>query len=174
MSGITRTEELETFPGIDISISHNLTKVLAREPATADLDTFDRYVRRLKEDVVRPPEDLPFNDAFWSFVRSSFGQAQGHGFRQPDEADTFVVKSFAEVMACRQSLESSVICFLPIGPQRLAEMTGLSRHLVLTELLYATSMGMMEMVWSAECKGCGTYFGSFESLITDSITARNE
>jgi hypothetical protein len=124
-----------------------------------DLDTFERYVGRLKEDVVRPPEDPPFNDSFWSFVRCSFEQAQGHGFRQPDEAGTFVVKSFTEVMACRQSHESSVSCFLPLGPQRLVEMTGLSRHLVLTELLYATSIGMMEMIWSAECKGCGTYCG---------------
>jgi hypothetical protein len=149
--------ELETLPGIDISVPHNLTKILTREPATADLDTFERYVRRLKEDVVRAPGDLSFNDEFWSFVRSSFEQAQDHGFRQPDEAATFVVKSFAEVMACRQSHESSVSCFLPIGPQQIVETTGLSQHLVLTELLYATSIGMMEMVWSSECMGCGTY-----------------
>jgi hypothetical protein len=144
-------------PGIDISISHNLTRVLAREPATADLATFERYVRRLKEDVVRAPDDVPFNEEFWSFVRSSFEQAQGHGFRQPEEADTFVVKSFSEFMACRESMERSVRCLLPIEPQHIIETTGLSRHIVLTELLYATTIGMMEMVWGAECWGCGTY-----------------
>jgi hypothetical protein len=161
MLGTTRTE-LETPPGIDISISHNLTIVLVREPSTADLDAYDSYIRRLKENGVRPLEDLPFNNAFWSFVRSSIGQAQGHGFCQPDETDNFVAKSFAEVMACRQSLERSVSSFLPIEPQRLVETTGLSRHLVLTELLYATSIGMMEMVGSAECKRCGTHFDRFD------------
>jgi hypothetical protein len=77
MFGTSRIE-LETRPGIDISLSHDLTKLLDREPATADLDTFKRYVRRLKDDIVRPPEDPPFSDAFWSFARSSFEQAQGH------------------------------------------------------------------------------------------------
>jgi len=83
---------------VDIAVSHNEARLLpCRQGFTSDLNAFDKYLKELKEDVVRSPDDPPFNEDFWKKVRETLEIATPTGFDEL-KAGEFQIKSMADTM----------------------------------------------------------------------------
>jgi len=98
---------------------------------------------------------VPFNSDFWSYVRSILSTAKPVGFTElddprgvvpkgPDEADAFLQKAIG------------IGPINPIVPANLAQSGGFAEETVLSELLYATRVGMVRIQFAPECDRCGS------------------
>lgn len=151
-----RRRRWSTLQPVDISIKHDTERVRNQDVSIADLPTFDMYVDELKAANARPATAPPFEPLVWDHIREAFGHAHPVGFTPPQEPDTFHVKTMEESLGFIRNCDYFRWLLMPVQPKVVAEKTGLPLNTVLSELLYASSIGMMDVVWSAECTNCGT------------------
>lgn len=148
-----RRRRWSTLEPVDISIKYDTERVRNQDIATADLRTFDMYVEEIKTSV-RPDTSTPFEPKVWEHIREALGHAHALGFSPSQEPNSFQVKSTEESMKVVTNWDH-FRWLMPIYPNEIAEKTGLPLNTVIAELLYASSVGMMDVVWSAECVNCG-------------------
>lgn len=87
-------------------------------------------------------------------MRETLALATPSGFEELPDPDTYLLKTRQDSEKLTEKLPS-IVHIMPIIPNIIAENMNLPLETVLTELLYATSTGMMDMVWSPECVRCG-------------------
>ena len=126
------------------------------EVFTANLCKFDECMDALERSP-RYEEDPKCNMAFWAAIREGLTEATlAGGFDLPRGPNCFSVKS-AEDVKTRLSRVGRFSWLCPLSPEDLATRLDLPTSLVLTELLYASAMGMMELLWVPQCQNCGMY-----------------
>ena len=126
-----------------------------RESHTVDLLQFDERLKQLEE-TQRAPTDLPYNENFWHSIRSQLAQCvEPVGYGGCEAADQVQPKGPEDVNLLFQRIMQLGL-FNPIYPKALASHFALDEAAVLTELLYATKVGMMSMRWAPECTRCGS------------------
>ena len=142
---------------INVSDTHGIgpAPIQGRASHTADLAAYDRYLKEVQE-TRRAATDTPFSQRFWSFVRGQLEACTAPvGYEETEDATATVQKGPKDV----GNLINRVMAlglFFPIHPIRLAEAAGVSHLEVITELLFATKAGLMEMRWAPECVQCGS------------------
>lgn len=148
------TKRRSTF-FVDISERKDLNNIIpVREVLTSDMDSYDSYVEHLKHEVIRTAEDPPFNEHFWSHTRAALEYAVPVGYDELDKEGSCQLKTYQDAM--RIFGKYGQFCHLvPIYPNIVAEVTGCSIEAVLTELFYATKIGLVDMVFSPDCVRCG-------------------
>jgi hypothetical protein len=143
---------------ISTSISYNRNRLLEnRGIGSANLEKFDEQLDSFEaaQHVDRAATDPPFNTEFWSKTREVLELCgDGIGFAQAEEPGMCEIHSTSELFETGNR-SSQFKCLLPIQPKVLSERFEIPLNIVLTELMYATSFGMLEMLWSAQCQRCG-------------------
>jgi hypothetical protein len=149
---------------VDISESYNAERVLDREAFTADFDELDLQLAKLLT-FQRPERDGgPMNEAVWNHVRNQLALAKpGYGLTDTDTPNNFEIRSMEQVLET-SGYAAHYIHLTPINAVAVAEKIQLPLRAVLTELLYATAAGVLEMIWSAQCQRCGTLYSLLLSI----------
>jgi len=125
-----------------------------REALTSDMEAFLQHIQRVKHEP-RSQMETPFNEHFWVFVKNILEQAKPLGYtdmcnryqampKGPADNEAFIGKYI------------SLAPLNPIYPNVLAEMSGVPLNDVLTELLHASTTGMLTMRFSPFCERCGS------------------
>ena len=131
------------------SQNHNLAPIpiKGRSSHTFDLSAFLHSYEKLKN-YPRAATDSPLNEKLWQIVQDHLSSCQDSiTYEESESSDQVVAKGPHDI----QSFVERVIAlslFNPIYPHRLAEHTGIPIGQIITELLYATKVGMMSMRWS--------------------------
>jgi hypothetical protein len=126
-----------------------------REALTADMEAFLQHVQRVKDEP-RVQGETFFNEKFWVFVKNTLelvtkplgytdmGNRYQAMQKGPGDNGAFIGKYIG------------ISPLNPIYPNVVAEMAGLPLNDVLTELLYASTTGMVSMRFSPFCERCGS------------------
>lgn len=126
-----------------------------RESHTCDLAQYRVYLEAVKKQKRRPNVDPPFSETFWNFLETALDKAHPVGYseaklptdvvhRGPQDNDAFMKKVVGTNL------------INPIHPILLSEESGIPFEEVLTELLYASRVGMMTMKLTPNCQRCGS------------------
>ena len=135
-----------------------------RESHTADFDEFDdalKKVQRLKNTFKSDTQDVTEEEAqsantFWAYVGSILGKALPVGFEGHPEGCTEVIhKGPTDYHRFHAKMKATEI-INPINPVTIAAESGVSIMDVLSELLYATKVGLVSMQWAPTCERCTT------------------
>jgi hypothetical protein len=134
-----------------------------RESHTADLEEFHLYLSKLRGVKRRPNLDLSFHEGFWTRVEhilqyavpvgySDMGCCQEVQHKGPEDNEAFMRKIGATDL------------INPIHPILLSREFDIPMNQVLTELLYATNIGMMNLRLAPDCRRCGSSVCAVSSL----------
>mmetsp|Transcript_6203 Transcript_6203/g.9531 ORF Transcript_6203/g.9531 Transcript_6203/m.9531 type:complete len:613 (+) Transcript_6203:204-2042(+) len=142
---------------VDISQNHSIgpAPIFGRESHTADLDEFDKALELMKN-YERSPTDPPMSESFWATIRSGLAEfIEGVGYEELENAESTIVKGPNDI----SNLITRVVgmsAYNPIHPARLVNEIEESTDTILTELMYATKVGLVAMQWAPECERCGS------------------
>ena len=142
---------------VNIAQSHGLGSVPLkdRESHTVDLAQFVQNCEDLKE-LERASTDAPYHEDFWSYMRELLTPCQDPvGYASGENSRAVSAKGPEDVGRLIHRIQNLGL-LNPIYPKQLAAAAQLTEDEVLTELLYATKIGMMQMRWSPECTRCGS------------------
>ena len=142
---------------VDVSKNHGIgpAPLSGRESHTTDMALFQAKLQELSA-MQRATTDLPYSDQFWTFIESVLSQCQEPtNFRDAGDATQVTPKGPDDIAALVQRI-IALSPLNPIHPYRLAEAAGCDHDQVLTELMYATKIGMTQMKWAPECTRCGS------------------
>ena len=137
--------------------NHNLAPmpIKGRASHTFDLQAYEYYYNLLLQ-YPRASTDSSLNHSFWDMVKTSLKQCVGPiPFEESETADQVIAKGPQHIQSFVERVMGLAL-FNPIYPSSLAQHSKLSVKEVLTELLYATKVGMLKMRWSPECIRCGS------------------
>jgi len=116
----------------------------------ANIDQLDTKIQQLQQHV-RAETDKTFHVDFWQNIRQEFSCFHDTTCEQPKNP-------ILPFKITQKHKETNVIdklsLFLPIHPHRLSIELNIDQHIVLTELLYATTIEMLQMHWAIECRQC--------------------
>lgn len=134
--------------------NHDQILIDDRESHTSDLQKFDRFVLTLI-DVDRNPNDTPYEDSLWNYIRETLethgGSADYIPLKKKSEFSHMTADDAAKFMAKFEGLD----LINPINPHKLADATNLPLSVVLTELVYSTSIGLTTLKFAPQCQRCG-------------------
>lgn len=128
--------------------------VPGRESHTADLLEFDSYCQKidaLKRD--RKQESPAGAKTFWSYVISILDKAVPIGFEGDPDASIVLPKGPSDYQKLFRKMKDTEI-LNPINPVAISKASGVPIGDVLTELLFATKVGLVSMKWSPFCERC--------------------
>jgi len=142
---------------IDISQNHSIgpAPIFGRESHTSDLEEFDKALELMKN-YERSPTDPPMSESFWATIRVRLADfVEAVGYEEAENPELTIVKGPDDI----SNLISRVVgmsIFNPIHPSRLVNEIEESTETILTELMYATKVGLVMMQWAPECERCGS------------------
>lgn len=125
-----------------------------REALTCDMEAFLRQVQRVKDEP-RSHIETPFNEAFWVFVKNTLALAKPLGYTDLGNRYQTMPKGPADNGALIGKF-IGISPINPIYPNMVAELSCVPLNDVLTELLYASTIGMVSMRFSPFCERCGS------------------
>ena len=151
-SGSKRTSE-----AVDLSHNHSLTPPLisGRPSHSVDIQCFERYLERLRA-YPRASTDALLHEGFWASVRAILEPHTSDGTELYSRADERLSQGGPDSVAEIVRRVVGLAPLNPIHPVQLAARLELSHDQVLTELLYATQVGLVTMRWAPECLRCGS------------------
>jgi hypothetical protein len=126
-----------------------------RESHTCDLAQYRIYLEAIKQQKRRPNVDSPFSENFWNFLESALDKAHPVGYSEAKLPTDVVHRGPQDNEAFMKKVVGTNL-INPIHPILLAEESGIAFDEVLTELLYASRVGMMTMKLTPNCKRCGS------------------
>lgn len=141
----------------ELSKEHGLgpAPIAGRASHTSDLEAFGRYLTIMRGQQ-RASTDAAFDDRLWTFVADALAACtEPVGYDEVEDASVTTPKGSSDVARMIERVIALGL-FIPIHPVRLAEAAGVSLSDTLTELLYATRAGLMQMRWAPECGRCGS------------------
>lgn len=126
-----------------------------RESHTSDLDRFLHYVNLVQQEPRLAGIEPPFNENFWVFCKDILEKGIPIGYSELPDREGVIPKSNTDSgLLIMKYIQLSPLN--PAYPNQLSHMSGIPLNEVLTELLYATKVGMMSMRWTPLCERCGT------------------
>ena len=143
---------------VDISARQEGKLIKGREPFTAQLDLFKRYVK----DVIA---DRPKHCAkFWAKLSESIEIASTEvGLKELENPEEMFEISADLNMARIMRLMQTKFLY-ELNPVELAQQFDISEHEALDECLEATNKGMMRMCWGSTCVRCIGNMGAHENI----------
>ena len=176
-------EDCDSFDEVDLAQDHSKRTSLKKgvESHTSDLDEFDRYLLLLADDRPKPKTlnadidnqkdelsqvDLEYSTAssgFWAYVRSILERATPVGYNELPVSNSVVPKGPDDVAKFFTKV-IGISDINPIHPNLIAKNRGIPLDVVLHELLHATKIGLVHMLWTPECVRCGGAACTEESL----------
>lgn len=133
----------------------DLLPIPGRESHTCDLGQYRVYLEDIKRQKRRPNVDKPFSEPFWNFLEAALEKAHPVGYREAELPTQVVPRGPADNAAFMKKVVATNL-INPIHPILLAEECGIPFDEVLTELLYASRVGMMTMKLTPNCQRCGS------------------
>ena len=151
------SDQVTSTVSLDVSQDFGIgpAPLSGRESHTSDIELFESKLYELKT-MSRALTDSPYHDGLWTFIGELLAQCQEPtGFQDLEDSAQVAPKGLDDIASIAQRI-TTLALLNPIYPYRLAEASGYKHTEVLTELLYATKIGMMHMKWAPECTRCGS------------------
>mmetsp|Transcript_10608 Transcript_10608/g.15611 ORF Transcript_10608/g.15611 Transcript_10608/m.15611 type:complete len:593 (-) Transcript_10608:133-1911(-) len=121
----------------------------SRESHTADLESYDRYMILLKE--AHPT----LEPKVWTFLRKLLEQHGGSTGFEPNDDEFFVPKTQEESNRFMSKVKG-LDPINPINPKKISKLLPeTSLETILTDLLFATQVGLTTLRFAPQCKRCG-------------------
>lgn len=127
-----------------------LLPIPGRESHSSDMDQFLIYVQRVK---LQPRFEgcTPFSAPFWIFMKKVLEGAEPVGYCELPDSDETDQKGPEDNDAFIAKVQNTA-CINPINPELIADQSSVPLDEVLTELLYATLVGLVTMKWGPSCE----------------------
>lgn len=140
-----------------VANNHNLAPmpILGRASHTSNLQRFEQKYEQLKA-YPREKTDSSLNVEFWQKVRGILASCQDPvGYEESPNSTDAVAKGPEDIQKFAGRV-GALSLINPIYPAALAKSVEIEIEDVLTELLYACKVGMLQIRWAPECIRCGS------------------
>jgi class 3 adenylate cyclase len=125
-----------------------------RESNTSNMGAFENYYRLLRRTARRPGE-LMINTMFWESIHGMLSQYRDTlGMHSLPGSDQALPVEHDLLEKFQGRLVEQLTYFLPVNPHELSKRLGIPESAIITELLMATRVGLIQVRFAVECSAC--------------------